>query len=60
MFQAVFRTQSEALLVWPIIGLVIFITVFTLKVVAIMRRSDASVKQTSELPLEADALGERP
>lgn len=54
MFQAVFRSQSEAILVWPIIGLAIFITVFTLKVISVMRSNDEDTKRRSELPLLKD------
>ena len=54
MFQAIFRAQSEEILVWPIIGLVIFIAVFAVKVIAIMRSPDSDVSQQSRLPLEGE------
>jgi hypothetical protein len=50
----VFRSQSETILIWPIIGLAIFITVFTLKVIAVMRSNDEDTKRRSELPLMKD------
>jgi hypothetical protein len=57
MFQAVFRAQSDALLAWPILGLVIFIAVFTVKVIAVMRSPSDDVKQRSELPLADEQKG---
>lgn len=50
MFQAVFRAQSDAVLVWPLIGLVIFVVVFTVKVIGIARSNDGA----KHLPFEGD------
>jgi hypothetical protein len=57
MFQAVFREQSEQLLLWPLIGLVLFIAVFTIKVIAVMKSPNEDVKRRSELPF-AEEEGE--
>ncbi|MCC6808799.1 MAG: hypothetical protein IT381_15340 [Deltaproteobacteria bacterium] len=54
MFQAAFRAQSDALLIWPIAGLVLFVAVFLLNVIVIMRRSKEDIAAKSRLPLEGD------
>ncbi len=50
MFQQVFRAQSEALLVWPLIALVIFLAVFVVRVIAIMRQRPQVTDAHSRLP----------
>jgi hypothetical protein len=54
MFQQVFRAQSEGLLVLPLIALGIFVTVYAVRVLAILRADPAVTEAHSRLPLEDD------
>lgn len=51
MFQQIFRTQSEQLLFLPLVALVLFITVFVVRVAHAFLQNDQLTEAQSRLPL---------
>lgn len=55
MFQQAFQTVDRAILTWPLIALLLFMAVFVLQVVRILRAPRHAVNELARMPLAEDA-----